>query len=498
MRRCRSRVERRRRSGVTNEHAFVDLDVVHACRFGRRRGRPTRDRGRTRRPDSTTGPALHGVTSRHPSVGDLRHARDRRVARGRSRAASRPTRPAIAAGSRAFARRVVWRCGERRSTTRRSARGTRHAGNSSACATAPRVELGRRRVDGDDRHPHRRRCPTRSTTSPASASASTSDRASHTVEWLGRGPHESYSDRRASTRFGRWRTPSTTGPSPTCTRKRSGNRTGVRWLRFLDADGEPVLVVDQMDDLNVIVSALDRRGARRRRAPRRPAADATTATCGSAPASAASARARAGPTPSEPHRIGTRHLHLVYRLSARATASGRGARAAVSGVDAEGQHREHRRGDAVVDVALRSSRGTRRASRGRSARRRRDPGSTRWPPCGRPPSSASTSPRGRRRARATRGTSRTPRRSGTRPTANLPAARTVSASSVGHTKMRATISLPGPTSGATFFTSSGESQLMMAPSASLPAMRNMPGRSAATRIGGGSRHAHRELEALAR
>ena len=26
----------------------------------------------------------------------------------------------------------------------------------------------------------------------------------HSVEWLGDGPHESYSDRRASTRFGRW------------------------------------------------------------------------------------------------------------------------------------------------------------------------------------------------------------------------------------------------------------------------------------------------------
>ncbi len=34
----------------------------------------------------------------------------------------------------------------------------------------------------------------------------------------------------------------------------SGNRTGVRWLRLLDANGEPLLVIDRMDDLNVIVS----------------------------------------------------------------------------------------------------------------------------------------------------------------------------------------------------------------------------------------------------
>jgi len=34
----------------------------------------------------------------------------------------------------------------------------------------------------------------------------------------------------------------------------SGNRVGVRWLRFLDAAGVPVLVVDELDDLEVTVA----------------------------------------------------------------------------------------------------------------------------------------------------------------------------------------------------------------------------------------------------
>lgn len=34
----------------------------------------------------------------------------------------------------------------------------------------------------------------------------------------------------------------------------SGNRKGVRWLRFLDHDGEPVLVIDRLDGLDVTVS----------------------------------------------------------------------------------------------------------------------------------------------------------------------------------------------------------------------------------------------------
>ena len=76
-----------------------------------------------------------------------------------------------------------------------------------------------------------------------------------TVEWLGDGPHECYSDRRASARFGRWTTAVDDWPVPYVHPQASGNRMGVRWLRFLDADGEPVLTIDELDDLEVTVAA---------------------------------------------------------------------------------------------------------------------------------------------------------------------------------------------------------------------------------------------------
>ena len=68
-----------------------------------------------------------------------------------------------------------------------------------------------------------------------------------TVEWLGDGPHEGYSDRCASTRVGRWKTPVDEWAVPYVHPQASGNRTGVRWLRFLDADGQAVLTIDQLD-----------------------------------------------------------------------------------------------------------------------------------------------------------------------------------------------------------------------------------------------------------
>ena len=75
-----------------------------------------------------------------------------------------------------------------------------------------------------------------------------------TVEWLGAGPHESYSDRRAGTRVGRWTTPVDDWPFPYTHPQASGNRTGVRWLRFLDDHGTAVLTIDELDDLDVSVS----------------------------------------------------------------------------------------------------------------------------------------------------------------------------------------------------------------------------------------------------
>ena len=74
------------------------------------------------------------------------------------------------------------------------------------------------------------------------------------VDWLGLGPHESYSDRCTSVRMGRWSTPVDEWPVPYVHPQASGNRRGVRWLRFLDAAGEPVLTIDGLDDLEVTVA----------------------------------------------------------------------------------------------------------------------------------------------------------------------------------------------------------------------------------------------------
>ncbi|HUF32010.1 MAG TPA: glycoside hydrolase family 2 TIM barrel-domain containing protein, partial [Acidimicrobiales bacterium] len=74
------------------------------------------------------------------------------------------------------------------------------------------------------------------------------------VEWLGDGPHEGYSDRRASTRVGRWCTPVDGWGVAYVHPQANGNRTGVRWLRFLDATGAEVLTIDELDDLDVTVA----------------------------------------------------------------------------------------------------------------------------------------------------------------------------------------------------------------------------------------------------
>ncbi|MDQ1466004.1 MAG: beta-galactosidase, partial [Actinomycetota bacterium] len=76
----------------------------------------------------------------------------------------------------------------------------------------------------------------------------------HAVEWLGAGPHECYSDRRASARVGRWITLVDEWPVPYVHPQASGNRIDVRWLRFLDAAGEPLLTIDELDNLQVTVA----------------------------------------------------------------------------------------------------------------------------------------------------------------------------------------------------------------------------------------------------
>ncbi|MDP1795171.1 MAG: hypothetical protein Q8K63_13630, partial [Acidimicrobiales bacterium] len=76
----------------------------------------------------------------------------------------------------------------------------------------------------------------------------------HSVEWFGRGPHENYSDRCASARYGNWTTLVDDWAVPYVHPHSSGNRTGVHWARFLDASGEPLLVIDRMDGLNLNVA----------------------------------------------------------------------------------------------------------------------------------------------------------------------------------------------------------------------------------------------------
>lgn len=74
------------------------------------------------------------------------------------------------------------------------------------------------------------------------------------VEWVGRGPHECYSDRRAGAFVGRWRTTVDEWPTPYVHPQANGNRCDVRALRFLDADGAVLLTIDELDDLDVSVS----------------------------------------------------------------------------------------------------------------------------------------------------------------------------------------------------------------------------------------------------
>ncbi len=75
-----------------------------------------------------------------------------------------------------------------------------------------------------------------------------------TVDWVGRGPHESYSDRRASAILGHWRTAVDDWPVRYVHPQANGNRTGVRRLHLLDAQDRLVLALEELDDLDVTVS----------------------------------------------------------------------------------------------------------------------------------------------------------------------------------------------------------------------------------------------------
>jgi beta-galactosidase len=134
------------------------------------------------------------------------------------------------------------------------------------------------------------------------------------VDWLGRGPHECYSDRQAGALVGRWHTNIDDWGTPYVHPQANGNRTCVRRLRFLDAGGRVVLDIDEMDDLDVTVSRwtdeeLDA-ATHREELPRRQHAfvwiDARHRGVGSG---------AVGPDVSAAHRIGPGTYRWSYRLT---------------------------------------------------------------------------------------------------------------------------------------------------------------------------------------
>ncbi|HEX2575546.1 MAG TPA: glycoside hydrolase family 2 TIM barrel-domain containing protein [Aquihabitans sp.] len=135
----------------------------------------------------------------------------------------------------------------------------------------------------------------------------------HEVEWLGVGPHECYSDRRASGRVGRWRTAVDDWTTPYVHPQASGNRVGVRWLRFLDADGSALLTIDHLDDLQVTVARTTEeevwRAGHRKDLPVRDDCyvwiDAAHRGVGSG---------AVGPDVAAPHRVGPGRYDWSYRL----------------------------------------------------------------------------------------------------------------------------------------------------------------------------------------
>ena len=63
------------------------------------------------------------------------------------------------------------------------------------------------------------------------------------VEYCGMGPHENYSDRRASAAFGFYRTDVAAMHTPYVMPQENGGRTGVEYLALRDAEGRGIAVV---------------------------------------------------------------------------------------------------------------------------------------------------------------------------------------------------------------------------------------------------------------
>jgi beta-galactosidase len=66
------------------------------------------------------------------------------------------------------------------------------------------------------------------------------------VEWFGRGPHETYPDRRRAGRVGRWRSTLDDLHVPYVRPQESGGRANVRWISLVDATGRGLRITLDM------------------------------------------------------------------------------------------------------------------------------------------------------------------------------------------------------------------------------------------------------------
>ena len=72
------------------------------------------------------------------------------------------------------------------------------------------------------------------------------------LEWFGRGPHETYPDRRRGARVGRWRSSVTEQYVPYVRPQENGGRADVRWLQLTEASGRGLrLALDQPRQVSV-------------------------------------------------------------------------------------------------------------------------------------------------------------------------------------------------------------------------------------------------------
>ncbi len=100
--------------------------------------------------------------------------------------------------------------------------------------TAAPVPLRRRRAPASRR---RRRSRPRSRTSPGSARCSSWPPGHEAFEWFGRGPHETYPDRKRGGRVGRWWSTITEQLVRYVRPQENGGHADMRWFGVSDADG---------------------------------------------------------------------------------------------------------------------------------------------------------------------------------------------------------------------------------------------------------------------